>query len=278
MTSTSISPLVLLKSGREGSSIFIVPGRNDDATVLSNFCNRIQFAGSIYGLQPRGFDGQDRPHDSVEAIAQDFVSAILDLQPSGSYNVMGVSLGGLVAFEAAHQLIQLGRTVSFLGLLDAYPDPRLWPLRCWLAVLAGRIRYHATTVLKLSANEVLPYVLRISDSLTDHLRSRFGGQPRMSWSKGATEGSETLRRLEESNVRALSRYELHKYPGKVTFVQARPIEVGGTKFPGDPSMIWRNLCETLELHIVPGDHGAMMRADSDKVASVLSGCLLEQHI
>jgi thioesterase domain-containing protein len=276
MTRSKASSLVLLRSGSEDSSIFIVPGRNDNATVLASFCGNIQFAGSIYGLQPRGLDGRDRPHESVEDMAKEFVSATLNAQPFGSYNLVGISLGGLVAFEAAHQLVRLGKTVSFLGLLDVYPDPRFWPLRCWLAVLVSRARHHATTILRLSANEVLPYVFRISESVTDHLRSRFGLTPKMNWSQGAVEGSQTLRRLEQSNARALRRYELHKYPGKITFVQARPIDIGGTKFPGDPAVIWRNLCGAFELHVVRGNHGAMMKSDSDKVASVLSNCLVQR--
>jgi thioesterase domain-containing protein len=126
---------VLLKPGGGASSIFVVPGRNDDATVLLDFCNKIQFAGAIFGLQPRGLDGLEQPHDSIEEVARDFASAMLNMQPLGSYNMIGVSLGGLIAFEAAYQLIRIGKPVSFLALLDAYPDPRFWPLRCWLAVL-----------------------------------------------------------------------------------------------------------------------------------------------
>jgi acetoacetyl-CoA synthetase len=254
-----------------------VPGRNDDATVLSGFCNKIQFSGPIFGLQPRGLDGRQAPYDSIEDIARDFVAAILAGQPLGPYNIVGVSLGGLTAFEIAQQLIRMGKSVSYLGLLDTYPDPRFWPLRCWLAVLAGRARHHATSVLKLSAGEMLPYVAKISESLMDHFRSRLGRRPKMKWSPGTVAGSETLKRLEESNARALSRYQPHRYPGKVTFVQARPVDVGGTKFPGNPAVIWRHLCHTFELHVVESDHRAMVRLDSDRVASVLAECLREEQ-
>jgi acetoacetyl-CoA synthetase len=273
MAPTKPSPLVLLKPGDGQSSLFVVPGRNDDATVLLGFCRKIQFSGPIFGLQPRGLDGRERPFESIEEIAEDFVSAMVNTQPPGSYNVMGVSLGGLTAFESAHQLMRMGKSVAFLGLLDAYPHPRFWPLRCWLAVLASRAQHHASNVMKLPARELLPYVAKISDSLIDHFRSRLGKTARMKWSKGTIEGSEILRRLEESNAKALSRYRPHRYPGKITFVQAKPIDVGGTKFPGNPAVIWRNLCRTFDLHVVRSDHLAMVRADSDRVALVLSECL-----
>jgi thioesterase domain-containing protein len=278
MVPTKPSPLVLLKPGSSGPAVFIVPGRNDDAAVLLGFCNTIQFAGSIFGLQPRGLDCREQPYDSIEEIAQDFASAMLNIQPVGSYNIIGVSLGGLVALEIAQQLIRTGNPISFFGLLDTYPDPRYWPLRCWLAVLASRAQHHATNVVKLSASNVLPYIAKISESLLDHFRSRLGKTPKMKWSKGTIEGSETLRRLEESNARALSRYQPHKYPGKITFVQARPVDVGGTKFPGNPATIWSGLCQAFELHVVQSDHLAMVRADSDRVASVLAECLQREHI
>jgi thioesterase domain-containing protein len=229
-------------------------------------------------LQPRGLDGREEPHDSIEKIARDFASAILDIQPLGSYGIIGVSLGGLVAFEAAQQLIRMGRPVSFLGLLDTYPDPHYWPLRCWLAVLASRAQHHAANLMKLSASDVFPYVAKVSESLLDHFRSRLGKTPKMKWSKGISEGSDTLRRLEESNARALSRYQPHKYPGKITFVQARPIDISGTKFPGNPAVIWNGLCDAFELHVVQSDHRAMVRADSDRVAAVLSECLQNEQI
>lgn len=277
MPGTKPSKLVLLKPGRDGSSIFIVPGRNDDARVLVDFCNKIRFAGSVFGLQPRGLDGRELPYDSIEEIAEGFVQAILDVQPLGSYSAIGVSLGGLVAFEAAHQLTRIGKSVAFLGLLDTYPDPRFWPLRCWLAVLASRAQHHVTNVLRLSAGEMLPYVAKISESLMDHFRSRIGRKPKMIWSKGTIEGSETLKRLEECNVRALSRYKPPRYPGKITFVQAGAVDMGGRKLPGNPAVVWQKLCDTFELHVVQSDHRAMVRADGDGAASILSECLLKRR-
>jgi hypothetical protein len=87
-----------------------------------------------------------------------------------------------------------------------------------------------------------------------------------------------LKRLEAANAKALGRYRPHRYPGKITFVQAKPVDMGGTKFPGNPGIIWLNLCQTFELHVVRSDHLAMVRADSDRVASVLSECLQKAQI
>jgi acetoacetyl-CoA synthetase len=276
MTSrTDLSPLVLLKPGASAPPIFIAPGHGDDAAELSQFCNKIQSSHPIFGLQPRGLDGVDEPLDSIEDISRYFLSAIMKVQPHGPYNLVGFSFGGVVIFEVAQQLIQRNETISFLGLLDAYPHPRYWPLKCWMRVLWGRARHHASRLKTLSAREVVPYFTKLSESVVDHLRSRIGKKPQMKWSKGTISGSETLKRLEDSNLIGLSRYRPQRFPGKITFVQAVPFALGGSKFPADPAMIWSGLCEIFERHATLGDHRAMVRTHGDGVALVLSQCLKE---
>jgi amino acid adenylation domain-containing protein len=56
---------------------------------------------------------------SVEKLASLYVEAIRDEQPEGPYRLLGVSFGGVLAYEAARQLAASGQTIAFLGLLDA---------------------------------------------------------------------------------------------------------------------------------------------------------------
>jgi thioesterase domain-containing protein len=51
-----------------------------------------------------------------------YLEALLSFQPRGPYLLAGSSLGGVIAFEMARQLLAQGREVAFLGLLDA-SDP-----------------------------------------------------------------------------------------------------------------------------------------------------------
>jgi acetoacetyl-CoA synthetase len=275
LTSPKPSPLVLLRPGASAPPIFIAPGHGDNASELLELCDKIQSPRQIFGLQPRGLEGADEPHDRIEDIARDFLSAILEVQPHGPYNLVGFSFGGMVIFEIAHQLMHRSEKISFLGLLDAYPHPRYWPLKCWLGVLGGRARYHAAKLRNLSMHETIPYFTKLSESVMDHLRSRIGKKPRMKWSKGTIAGSETLKRLENSNLVALSRYKPKRLRGEVTFVQSVPLVLGGTKFPADPAMIWSGLCESLQHHTIRSDHREMVRTHGDRVASVLSQCLKE---
>jgi hypothetical protein len=97
----------------------------------------------------------------------------------------------------------------------------------------------------------------------------------MNWSEAATAGSHAAKRLEEAKLAAWSGYRPQRYHGKITFVQAVPFVLGGTKFPADPAKIWGSLCDGFVMRKIQADHGAMLRLHGDAVASVLSECIEE---
>ncbi|HEY5856461.1 MAG TPA: amino acid adenylation domain-containing protein, partial [Aldersonia sp.] len=75
----------------------------------------------IYGIQARGFDGVTPLADSIDAMVDDYVTEILDIQPTGPFSVLGWSFGGVVAHAVAAELERRGHQVDFLGLLDSAP-------------------------------------------------------------------------------------------------------------------------------------------------------------
>jgi thioesterase domain-containing protein len=61
--------------------------------------------------------------DNVEHMATDYLGVIREIQPTGPYNLLGWSFGGLVAHAMATQLQSMDEEVSLLALLDSYlPD------------------------------------------------------------------------------------------------------------------------------------------------------------
>ena len=64
--------------------------------------------------------------DDLGLMARHYVAALRTAQPDGPYHLGGWSLGGLVAFEMARQLIEAGQTVATLAIFDA-EAPRLDP-------------------------------------------------------------------------------------------------------------------------------------------------------
>ncbi|WP_371476525.1 amino acid adenylation domain-containing protein [Kitasatospora sp. NBC_00315] len=75
----------------------------------------------VYGIQARGFDGAGNLPESIDAMAEDYLEEILQVEPEGPYHLLGYSFGGIVAQAVAAKLRERGRTVGMLALLDAAP-------------------------------------------------------------------------------------------------------------------------------------------------------------
>jgi thioesterase domain-containing protein len=73
----------------------------------------------FYCLQHKGLDGSD-PFGSVEEAARCYVDEIRKVQPHGPYHLGGYCFGGVVAFEMARMLEQLGEHVASLFLIDGF--------------------------------------------------------------------------------------------------------------------------------------------------------------
>ena len=73
----------------------------------------------FYCLQAKGLDGS-APFETVEEAAQFCLGEIRKVQPHGPYHLGGYCYGGLVAFEMARTLEQLGEKVATLVLIDSY--------------------------------------------------------------------------------------------------------------------------------------------------------------
>ncbi len=74
----------------------------------------------VYGLQSRGLcDGAGLP-GSIEEIAADYLEQVLRIQPEGPYRLIGRSLGGLIAYAMAEQMLARNLEVDLLAMIDSY--------------------------------------------------------------------------------------------------------------------------------------------------------------
>jgi thioesterase domain-containing protein len=72
----------------------------------------------VFGLQASGLEEGEIPATSIEETALHYVEAIQTVQPQGPYRLLGMSSGGLLAYEMARQMSRSGAVVDFLALLD----------------------------------------------------------------------------------------------------------------------------------------------------------------
>jgi thioesterase domain-containing protein len=79
----------------------------------------------VYGLQARGLARSEALPDSIDEMAADYAEQLRAVQPTGPYQILGWSLGGLIGQAIATRLVELGEEVSLLALLDAVPESSL---------------------------------------------------------------------------------------------------------------------------------------------------------
>jgi amino acid adenylation domain-containing protein len=115
-------PLFCLNSGGDDKiPLFCVPGAGASVTSFAPFVNSLRGRAPAYGLQPRGIDGAELPHYSVEAAAACNLRALDRLKSFGPVHLIGHSYGGSVVFEMARRLREQGRQVVSLTLIDSEP-------------------------------------------------------------------------------------------------------------------------------------------------------------
>ncbi|HEV3316427.1 MAG TPA: amino acid adenylation domain-containing protein [Candidatus Angelobacter sp.] len=111
----------------------------------------------FYGLQSP--DPSQTQVATIEHMASLYIQEIRHIQPSGPYLLGGWSMGGLVAFEMAHQLIDQRETIDLLTLFDMVPPSEF----------SGEIEpKRSFSMLERFALDMARLVLRNADELREH--------------------------------------------------------------------------------------------------------------
>ncbi len=72
----------------------------------------------LYGLQAKGVYGGEQPDMTIEEIARDCITTMQSHQAEGPYRIIGFSSGGMIAYEMAQQLRDMGQDPSLLMMID----------------------------------------------------------------------------------------------------------------------------------------------------------------
>src|SRR4051794_17394029 len=114
------SPLRLLKEGSNAPPLFITHGIGGLVTELDGIAKFLKYPGPVHGIQWKGLGFQEKPDESIDAMAESFTEAIVSVWPDGPYLLAGWSIGGLSMLEVARRLTTRRRNVALLVLLDSY--------------------------------------------------------------------------------------------------------------------------------------------------------------
>ena len=111
--------LVKIKEGDPSKVLLFIHGVGLNPLEIKTLVENLDEDQTIWGLQsPAIEDSSIAPLDTIEGIAQVYIEQIRIAGLKGPFHLMGNSLGGLIAFEMAKQLIKMGEKVQFLGMID----------------------------------------------------------------------------------------------------------------------------------------------------------------
>jgi len=257
------SSLVALRPGDSKPPLFFAAPVGGNVLSYRDLMMRLDFDQPCYGLQAVGLDGIQSPMRSVPKVAEHYVKEILTVQPEGPYYLSGSSFGGLVAYEMAQQLHNLGKSLALVVMFDAYgpnyPNrlPSTSRLRRKFFKYLRRLDTHVSNFLytdwKGRANylnvKIPKLYLRISRRFRNKLDQIFHPVPQK---------LRKIRSVQMGAARREKRYmrEKRRFNGRLVLFRAEKQPLG--IYP-DPKLGWGAVVgEDIEVYEVPGHHTSII--------------------
>jgi thioesterase domain-containing protein/acyl carrier protein len=186
---------------------------------------------------------------TLENLAAHYIQEMRSLQPEGPYYLMGLSFGGVVAYEMAQQLVIQGQQVAFLGLLDTFIEYSLTFLP---------LHQRFSKLFQLTPFELLR---RIKNKIEkkfvkdDNKYSPYVYKPNL------------YGRMREA-------YTPQVYSGRVTLFKAMN-QISVTYAITPPEVEWKKFVNgELEIHEVPGSHTGILEEPNVKIlAEKMRACI-----
>ncbi len=186
---------------------------------------------------------------SLVDLASHYIKEMKQILPSGSYNLIGFSFGGIIAYEMACQLVAGGDKVNLVGLLDTYltKDRKLLPLHCIIYNIIKKIKTKSLPLLN-NSNTLSP-----KNDENEFWPNIYTSAP---------------------DVRCYNSYKANVYNGRVTLFQGFKQETAFYTYD-IPEHAWRNfLGDRVEVQHVSGSHFDIVREPHVKIlAEKIMSCM-----
>lgn len=266
--------LRLLKPGRQGVPLFLVPGIGGSVMELQPLARALLAAAPVYGLEARGFRSDEAPYECIEDMARAYLAELRSLYPHGPYHILGYSFGGLVAYEMGQMLTAAGEEPAMIAVLDTTPHERFWTADARREYVLRRGRRALRRLGRTPVggwNELAREAireLRVLRPQSAPARESSTGPA----STGPTELPTNVLRVREAAFTAFADY----WPRPCTFPLTLLRSDLRLTDRCDPQRIWSQLTPELTIRNLPGDHYSIIRTPGLGVlAAVLDELLME---
>ena len=164
-----VSTGVLVPIQKQGSKtpIFCVHAVGGEVLAYYELSKALGDDQPFYGLQAQGLQAGETPLSDIKVMASHYIEAIKSVQATGPYRLAGHSLGGMIAYEMAQQLLASGEEVARLSLFDTFlPDKTRYQLN-------DDVDYLQAIFVNPDGSELLPLPKAHLRSLDEPARLRF---------------------------------------------------------------------------------------------------------
>ena len=118
------SLIVPLNSQTQGTPLYLFHPSFGSVHCYKPIALALREQRPVFGIICRALVEEDGTVPGWTQMVADYAQQLLDAQPQGAFRLAGWSLGGNLAMEVAYLLEQAGRTVEFVGWIDAPPPAR----------------------------------------------------------------------------------------------------------------------------------------------------------
>ncbi|OQY91411.1 MAG: hypothetical protein B6D39_06985 [Anaerolineae bacterium UTCFX2] len=257
------SSLVALRAGGTRPPIFLAAPVGGNVLSYRDLMMRLNKSIPCYGLQALGLDGVQTVHRNVNEIAAHYVTEVLKVDPDGPYYLAGSSFGGLVAYEMAQRLHDLGKPVAMVIMFDAYGPgyPRRLPstsrLRRKLFKYLRRVDTHLSNLRYTDWQGRMAYMRVKVPKLTNRISRRL----RNKIDQTLHPVPRQLQRVQSAHMGAAKKRKRHmreprRFGGRLVLFRAEKQPLG--IYP-DPKLGWGAVVgEDIEVFEIPGHHTSII--------------------
>ncbi|WP_226457785.1 non-ribosomal peptide synthetase, partial [Pseudomonas sp. AF03-9] len=118
------SLIVPLNSQTQGTPLYLFHPSFGSVHCYKPIALALREQRPVFGIICRALVAEDGAVPGWTQMVEDYAQQLLSAQPQGAFRLAGWSLGGNLAMEVTYLLEQAGRTVEFVGWIDAPPPAR----------------------------------------------------------------------------------------------------------------------------------------------------------
>jgi len=252
--------VVALQPNGEGTPIFGFPGLAGTPLAFAAMASKLGEDQPFYGVATPGYEDLPGPCSTVEEITAAMLVMIRQVRPKGPYRLAGYCFGGLLAYEAARQLVAAGEEVSLLAIYDAFTR-------------AGRVKRPLWQLPFVHLYLLASGQNRVSDALRKlqwaHLSKKLDKvDPELRIQQRVAKSSVAAERLWNVNGLAAFKYYAGPYSGPIVWFQATERQKNDAFYRAMSCGGWSHYTSARVTTVpIPGNHGSLIGPEHAQTAA-----------